>query len=90
MPAQLSEAIDREARALANGDVETILAAHMPEDQAYIYWIRTTIEPWGHPTDNGPLYTIIAFNLPTSTRPGLTLANSATEDSSVKRASISG
>jgi hypothetical protein len=68
MPAQLSEAIDRGAQALADGDVETILAVHMPEDQAWIDWKRTTLESWGHPADNDPLYTIIAFNLPTSTR----------------------
>ena len=68
MPIPLSEAIDREARALADGDVDTILAMHMPEDQAWTERKRSTIEPWGYPSLNGPPYTIIAFNLPTPTR----------------------
>ncbi len=68
MSPRLSEVIDREAHALADGDADSILAVHMPEDQAWTDWKRTTIEPWGHPADNGPLYTSIAFNLRTSTR----------------------
>ena len=68
VPVKLYETIDREAQALADGDVETILAVRLPENQAWIDWKRTTIEPWGHPADNGPLYTIIAFKLYASTR----------------------
>jgi len=63
IPAKLYEVIDREAQALADGDVDTYLALHEFQDPQTIDWLRNNFAAWDRPTDERPLYTIIDFNL---------------------------
>jgi hypothetical protein len=68
IPARLYEVIDREAQALADGDVETYLALHAVQDSQTIVWLRDNFAAWGRPTDQRALYTIIDFNLRPQTK----------------------
>jgi hypothetical protein len=65
MPAKLFAAIDGEAQALADGDVETVIALHTRQNDLITKWQRQNFVAWGRPTDETPLYTIIDFNLRT-------------------------
>jgi hypothetical protein len=68
VPAKLYASIDREAQALADGDVETVIALHTPQDTQMTEWQRNNLKAWGRPTDDRPLYTIIDFNLRSQTK----------------------
>jgi hypothetical protein len=68
VPAKLYTAIDREAQALADGDVETVIALHEPQDAQTTEWQRRSLRAWGRPTDDRPLYEIIDFNLRSQTK----------------------
>lgn len=60
IPAALYQTIDREARALADGDFATYRELHVPysfDDQ------RSAFTAWGRPSDGRPLYEIVDFNL---------------------------
>ena len=65
LPAKLFDTIDREAQALADGDLKTFLELHVyiaDEEQ-----LRNTFQAWGRPVGNSPLYSIIDFKLRTPT-----------------------
>ncbi len=59
--AQLYDTIDREARALADGDIEAYLTVLDPKDPSWRNQKLSSLDSWGRPAD-GSLYTIIDFN----------------------------
>ncbi|HTP08528.1 MAG TPA: hypothetical protein VMP08_09775 [Anaerolineae bacterium] len=63
VPAQLYATIDREAQALADGDLPTYFDLHVYEDVFWTQQFTTTFQAWQRPTDSRPLYSIIDFNL---------------------------
>ncbi|NTU64059.1 MAG: hypothetical protein HGB05_11840 [Chloroflexi bacterium] len=68
IPAKLYEVIDREAQALADGDVDIYLALHAFQDPQTIAWLRSNFAAWSRQTDDRPLYAIIDFNLRPQTK----------------------
>lgn len=68
VPAKLYATIDREAQALADGDVETYLALHVSAGASWIEEQRNRFHAWGRPIGDSPLYTILDFNLRTPTK----------------------
>ena len=66
--AKLYAAIDREAQALADGDGDSYWALQMPRDEAHRDQPRDDLTAWGRPADNSSLYTVIDYNLHTSTQ----------------------
>src|SRR5512134_2112130 len=68
VPAKLYASIDREAQALADGDVETVIALHEPQDAQMTERQRRNLKAWGRPTGDRSLYEIIDFNLRSQTK----------------------
>jgi len=68
VPAKLYAAIDREAQALADGDIDSYLAVSMPRDTSDQVQLRNGLTAWGRPTDRQPYYEIIDYNLRTQTK----------------------
>ncbi len=66
IPAKLFQTIDREAQALADGDVQTYLDLHVYEDTFWTQQFTSTFQAWERPTDGQPLYSIVDFNQRTS------------------------
>ncbi len=66
--AKLFETIDREAQALAGGDLTTFLDLHIYEDTFWIQQFTTTFQAWGRPGSGHPVYSIVDFNLRTPDR----------------------
>ena len=62
IPAKLYTTIDREAQALADGDVQAYLALHVYEDPVWTQQFTSTFQAWERPTDGQPLYSVIDFN----------------------------
>jgi hypothetical protein len=67
MPTKLYAAIDREAQALADGDVMSYSVLQMPRDGQLADQLRDDLKAWGRPIDDRPLYTIIDYQLSTTT-----------------------
>ncbi len=65
IPAKLYETLDREAQALADGDLQTYLELHVYEGDYWTQQISNTFQAWEHPTDRSSLYSIIDFKLRT-------------------------
>ena len=69
IPAKLYETIDREAQALADGELKTFSSL---QDQSNGSWFQTqtrTFQAWGRPLTNvGALYTVIESGIPSSDR----------------------
>ncbi len=66
VPVKLYDTIDREAQALADGDIQTYLDLHVYEDTFWTQQFTTTFQAWQRPTDGQPLYSISDFKLRTS------------------------
>jgi hypothetical protein len=67
IPAKLYATIDREAQALADGDVQAYLALHVYEDPFWTQQFTSTFRAWQRPANDQPLYSIVDFNQRTAT-----------------------
>jgi hypothetical protein len=68
MPAKLYAAIDREAQALADGDVMSYSVLQMPRDGQMADQLRDDLKAWGRPVNDRPLFTIVDTNLSTMSK----------------------
>jgi hypothetical protein len=68
MPFKLYAAIDREAQALADGDVMSYSVLQMPRDGQMVDQLRDDLKAWGRPIDDRPLFTIVDTNLSTANK----------------------
>ncbi|MBI5563916.1 MAG: hypothetical protein HY870_03400, partial [Chloroflexi bacterium] len=68
VPAKLYAAIDREAQALADGDIDSYLAMSMPRDASDQGPLRNDLTAWGRPANRQPYYVIVDYNLRTQTK----------------------
>lgn len=67
IPAKLYATIDREAQALADGDVQAYLDLHVYADPSWTQQFTATFRAWERPTGGQPLYSILNFNQRTTT-----------------------
>ena len=67
IPAKLYATIDREAQALADGNVQAYLELHTYEDTSWTQQFTSTFRAWQRPANDQPLYSIIDFNQRTAT-----------------------
>ncbi len=65
IPTKLFQTIDREAQALADGNVQAYLDLHVYSSD--VERLQNNFQAWGWPTNGQPLYSIVDFNLRTPT-----------------------
>lgn len=60
----LAQTIDREARALSNGDMPTLLGLFDPDDYGWRQDQISSFKPWGAPSSSAEFYRIVASDRP--------------------------